>query len=124
MKKVAVISCGTTKKTGNPEAVFTGSLFARQVAYAKSVSDVVMIATVHQGLLGLDDVVEPNNSSFKDLTTEEIKLWAERVNGALPEGEYIYMMGKTFRRYLPEGEVPFAGLRLNELSEKLTELGF
>lgn len=85
--KVALVACGKSKLERAAPAceLYTGNLFRAQLAHAvaKFGRDNVLILSAEHGLVALDDVLEPYDTTMAGAGLRQRLVWAERVVGQL-----------------------------------------
>lgn len=104
-------------------------LFRKAYAYAVKNYDVVVVLSVKYGLLFPDDEIEPYNMTLKDVSSDEIRSWSERVFAQMKSklnlqnfSRAYFRTGKKYRECLIpkleklriECEVPLKNLGIGE----------
>jgi len=126
MTKIVLISC-CSKKLDVPAPageLYTSVLFKKSLAFAKTFADEIYVLSARHGLVPLDEVVTPYDESLNDKKATEVRTWATAVEKELPHGNYTYLAGAKYYRYLPEGNTPFKGLGIGDTLQKLKNMGF
>ena len=85
--------------------MYTGELFKKSLAYAKSLHPrQIYILSAKYGLLKLSDMIEPYNKTLNGANVKEQKKWALKVyRQMLDEGinfdeEAIFLCGVNYRK--------------------------
>ena len=110
MKTLGLISC-TKKKQGYrckaSEMYSTSDLFRKAYFYAVKNYDSVAILSAKYGLLLPDDEIEPYNLTLNDMSSEEVKKWAEKTFNQMRSrlkledfAKVYFHAGKKYRQYL------------------------
>jgi len=110
LKTLGLISC-TKKKQGYrckaSEMYSTSDLFRKAYFYAVKNYDTVAILSAKYGLLLPDDEVEPYNLTLNDMSSEEVKKWAEKTFNQMRSrlkledfAKVYFHAGKKYRQYL------------------------
>jgi len=115
LKTLGLISCTKKKQSYRCKAseMYSASdLFRKAYFYAVKNYDSVAILSAKYGLLFPDDEIEPYNLTLSDMSSEEVKKWAEKtlnqMRSRLKLEDFTKMYfhtGKKYRQYLiPELE--------------------
>ncbi|MEO8426625.1 MAG: DUF6884 domain-containing protein [Verrucomicrobiota bacterium] len=127
MKTIVLISCASKKvhhKT-NAKDLYISPLFAGNLRYARSLKpDGIFILSAKHGLLGLDEEIEPYNTTLKDMPPAQIKAWANKVveqlkgQADLQSDHFIFLAGEKYRKHLAPHlasyEVPLRGMPIGK----------
>ena len=110
MKKIVLISCSKEKEPGKHRAedLYIGSLYKKELAYAKHVikPDMIFILSDKYHLLELSTEVSDYKGMFKQQPAAERKKWAQKVLASLKEktdiekDEFIILAGEKYFHYL------------------------
>ncbi|KKH45978.1 DUF6884 domain-containing protein [Methanosarcina sp. 1.H.A.2.2] len=127
MSKIALISCVSKKLPCASKAkdLYVSSLFKYNLKYAKSLNpDKIFILSAKYGLVDLEREIEPYDKTLNNMTSEEIRKWADCVIDQikkevdLEEDEFIFLAGEKYRKYLlphiSNYQIPLEGLRIGE----------
>ena len=82
MKQIALISCASKKRPYKTKAedLYISPLFMGNLRYARSrMPDDIFILSAKYGLLELDTEIEPYNVTLKEMSTAEVRAWADGV---------------------------------------------
>jgi len=142
MKKIVLISCSKSKQQGKhrAEELYTGSLYKKELAYAKHVlkPDMIFILSDKYHLLELSREIPYHEGDFKTQPAAERKKWAQKVLASLKEktdiekDEFIILAGEKYFHYLtpalkkyktPLHEIGGIGDQLHFLDEELAKHG-
>jgi hypothetical protein len=134
MRTIVLISCVSKKLPYKARArhLYTSPLFRLSLAYAQTLNpDDVFILSARHGLLSLDTIVEPYDSTLNDFDTKRIRQWAEHVlqqlrqEVNLGQDHFIILAGERYRRYLIPHirfyEIPLKGLPIGKQLSWLKE---
>lgn len=103
--KVGLVGCGKAKRAEDSQArsLYTGGLFRASLAEAEAVcGGHVYVVSAEHGLLPLDELVKPYDTTLRSFTPEQRKLWGETVAAQLlrmyPAGGLHLMVyaGRTY----------------------------
>lgn len=136
MAKVVLISCVSKKRSEKSKAkdLYTSPLFKYNLRYAQSMHpDKIFILSAEYGLLDLDQEVAPYNKTLNNMSSNEIKIWAEEVllklksRIEISKDEVVFLAGERYRKFLiphiARYSVPMKGLgigkQLHYLKEKM-----
>lgn len=109
MAKVVFISC-VSKKLGTKaraEDLYISPLFRLNLAYARKLKpDKIFILSAKHGLLGLNDVIAPYDTTLNHMPDPQRRAWGakvieqlrSRVN--LEKDKFIFLAGGRYRKYL------------------------
>ncbi|MBM7023462.1 DUF6884 domain-containing protein [Treponema sp. Marseille-Q4523] len=110
MKKIVLISCSKEKEPGKHRAedLYIGSLYKKELAYAKHVikPDMIFILSDKYHLLELSTEVSDYKGMFKQQPAAERKKWAQKVLASLKEktdmekDEFTILAGEKYFHYL------------------------
>ena len=110
MKKIVLISCSKEKEPGKRRAedLYIGSLYKKELAYAKHVlkPDMIFILSDKYHLLELSTEVSDYKGMFKQQPAAERKKWAQKVLASLKEktdmekDEFTILAGEKYFHYL------------------------
>jgi hypothetical protein len=136
MKKIVLISCVSKKRTYKSKArdLYISSLFKKNLHYAlKLQPDQIFILSAKYGLVSLDAEIEPYDMTLNTMSAKEVKDWSERVlrdlasQADLRQDQLIFLAGAKYRKYLvahiAHVEIPFEGLTIGRMLQRLTEQG-
>ena len=134
MKKIVLISCVSKKlpKKSKAQDLYISTLFRYNLRYAKSLkADKIFILSAKYGLLNLDEEIEPYNKTLNEMTSDEIKEWANSVLNKLNKitdlnnDEFIFLAGDKYRKYLISHinnyKIPLKGLGIGKQLKYLKE---
>jgi hypothetical protein len=92
----------------------------------------IFVLSAKYGLLDPDEEIGPYEMTLNNMSSREIKQWAQRVLERLKEAadinrdHFIFLAGEKYRKYLCPHlhayDVPLQGLRIGEQLQKLKEL--
>jgi len=132
MKKIVLISCASRKAKQKAKAkdLYTSPLFKYNLKYAFSLKpDKIFILSAEYGLLDLDKEIEPYNKTLNNMSSEEIKKWADNIVSQIREisdlenDEFIFLAGEKYRKfiipYLKSYKIPFKGLGIGKQLKEL-----
>ena len=127
MKTMVLIACASKKIThkARAEDLYISPLFVGNLRYAKSLApDAIFILSAMYGLLDLDKEIEPYNVTLKDMSTAQVRAWANGVleqlarRADLQHDHFVFLAGDVYRKFLvphlASYEVPLAGMRIGE----------
>lgn len=133
MKKIVLISCVSKKKPCKAKAaeLYVSPLFLGYLRYAKSQKpDDIFILSAKYGLLELDSEIEPYNLTLKDMSSAQVRAWADdvleqlRKRADLRSDQFILLAGDRYRKYivphLVSYEVPFQGMTIGKQLQYLS----
>jgi hypothetical protein len=141
MAKIILISCVSKKLDHKAMAkdLYISPLFRYNLDYARSLApDQIFILSAKYGLLGLEEEIEPYNTTLNNMKVQQRREWAQKVLGqleqivSLSKDEFIFLAGRKYREYLiphiRNYDVPMRsmgiGKQLNYLKlQKLWRLG-
>ena len=136
MAKIVFISCVSKKLPHKAKAqdLYISPLFKLNLAYAKKLKpDTIYILSAKHGLVGLNDVLAPYDTTLNRMHDRERRVWGKKVMEQL-EGKvnlkrdrFIFLAGGRYRKYLmphmAHVEVPMIhlgiGKQLQYLKRKL-----
>jgi hypothetical protein len=134
MRKIVLISCVSVKLShkAKAEELYISPLFKYGLTYAKKLRpDKIYILSAKYGLLELDKVIEPYNTTLNTMSSSEIKTWSERVLSQLKEkvdldsDQIIFLAGENYRKYLiphiKKYSIPLKGLGIGKQLKFLKE---
>lgn len=120
MKRIVLISCVKKKlpHKAKVERLYVSPLFKGFLRYARNLNpDSIFVVSAKHGLLKLDQEIEPYNSTLKDMSSDQVRAWADRVLEQLRQladlqsDHFIILAGEKYRKYLvpymASFEVPF-----------------
>ena len=135
MKTIILISCASRKadRISKARDLYSSALFRLNLAYAEQLRpDAIYILSAKHGLLALDDKITPYNETLNDMSTAQIRVWADRVHRQLQAvtnvaaDRFIFLAGVNYREYLaprlPHHEVPLRGLPIGKQVQRLKKL--
>lgn len=127
MKKIVLISCGSSKlnKKAQAQHLYTGNVFRMTLQYAKALNpDEIFIVSAKYGLVELTTELEPYDLTLKICTNNYVRSWAKMVIQSLSEktdlktDHFIILTGNMYYKYLIgkmlNYEIPFAHLKIGE----------
>ncbi len=127
MKRIALIACTKRKSPtpGKARDMYTSPLFKLSLRYAAILkADQVFVLSAKHGLLGLDEVIEPYETTLKTMSTTQVRSWGDRVLGQLREradlqnDHFIFLASQKYRMHLVPYvrfcDIPLEGLRQGE----------
>lgn len=133
--KIALLSCTKSKKSYSCKAseMYSESrIFRRAYQYAKLICDEVYILSAKYGLISEEDIIEPYNETLNKKSTQERRLWSEKVRlnlgklYSLENDEFLVLAGKSYNEfllpYLNKYELPLKGINIFYWIPKLEEL--
>jgi hypothetical protein len=134
MDKIILISCVSKKAKHKSKAqdLYLSPLFVKNLKYANSLNlDKIFILSAKYGLLGLNEEVEPYDKTLNEMSSIEIKEWANSVLNQLQKvsdlnkDEFIFLAGNNYRKFLlpkiKNYEIPMLGLSIGKQLKWLTE---
>ena len=133
MRKVVLISCASKKRPLKCKAreLYVSALFKKNLQYALNLApDRIFILSAKYGLVELDDEVEPYDLTLNEMSTLEIRRWANAVlhqlaaKADLQNDQFVFLAGTKYRKdllpHLAHVEVPMEGLRIGEQLQRLS----
>lgn len=130
-RTIVMIAC-CAGKDSNPVPMpavnrYTSTLFQLSLRYAREVVGVddsdIFILSAKFGVIPSGALIPDYNESLVGATRQARKTWARRVLEAWPAqvgDRVIYLAGAVYRRDLPPGEAPMAGLSIGRQLQFLT----
>ncbi len=139
MKRIVLISCTKSKNESAKERplpakdLYTGAIFKKAYQYAKQrlKPNKIYILSAKYGLLKPNQEVCYYNETLKDKSSQERRLWADKVLGQLKkeehnleQHEFIILAGQTYYSDLTgpansgkisRYETPYEGKRIGEI---------
>lgn len=125
MRRIVLISCVSKKLKTRAQAkdLYTSSLFLLNLAYANTTKpDAVFILSAKYGLVQPHQEIEPYNVTLNNMSSQEIRAWADQVAGQLrkhcdlQQDHFIFLAGQNYRKhlipYMRSYEVPMEGLSI------------
>ncbi|EIT85517.1 hypothetical protein A374_09778 [Fictibacillus macauensis ZFHKF-1] len=109
MKRKIGLLATARKKLGHSAAaidLYISPLFVKSVHYAKQTYDAFYFYSAKEGLVTVDEQIEPYNVSIKNFSSREKRQWAHEVVQQLltheqPSGCHIYLHGgMVYREHL------------------------
>lgn len=88
VKKIVLISCSSKKVPHKAKAknLYVSPLFIGNLRYAINLKpDAIFILSAKYGLLELDNEIEPYNTTLKNMSSTQVKAWADHVLKQLKE---------------------------------------
>ncbi len=107
--KVVFISCVSKKLAHKAKAkeLYISPLFKLNLAYAKKLKpDKIFILSAKHGLLNLNDVITPYDTTLNKIRDPERRKWGARVlkqlrgKVNLKKDTFIFLAGGRYRKYL------------------------
>jgi len=127
VKKIVLISCVSKKKPhkAKAEELYLSPLFVGNLRYAKSLRpDGIFILSAKYGLLELDREIEPYDVTLKDMSSAQVKAWANdvleqlRKRTDLQSDHFIFLAGDRYRKHiiphLASYEIPLQGMTIGK----------
>jgi len=127
VKKFILISCSSKKAPRKAKAkdLYVSPLFIGNLRYARSLKpDGIFILSAKYGLLELDSEIEPYNTTLKNMSSAQVKAWADHVLKQLKEqanlqsDHFIFLAGEKYRKYLvphlASYEIPLHGMPIGK----------
>lgn len=127
MKSIVLISCVSKKLDTSARAsdLYISPLFRLNWAYANQLlPDAIFILSAKYGLVSPVQVIEPYNVTLNNMSSQEVKDWAECVLGQLSNhadlnrDHFIFLAGQKYRKYLIRAmrshEIPMQGLSIGK----------
>jgi hypothetical protein len=127
MEKIVLISCVSKKLPYKAKAkdLYVSTLFKYNLKYAKSLNpDKIFVLSAKYSLVDLEREIEPYNKTLNNMSSKEIRKWADCVIGHikkeadLKEDEFIFLAGEKYRKYLLfhilNYQIPLKGLKIGE----------
>lgn len=134
MRKIVLISCVSVKLNNKAKAqdLYVSPLFKYGLAYAKSLNpDKIFILSAKYGLLELNEIIEPYNTTLNNMSSKEIKEWSDKVLSKLKnkidlnKDQIIFLAGDNYRKYLiphiKKYTIPLKGLGIGKQLKFLKE---
>lgn len=134
MKKIILISCVSKKLEHKAKSkdLYISPLFVKNLQYAETLNpDQIYILSAKYGLLHLNDVVESYDVTLNNMSTLQIREWAEgvlnqlRLVTDLNYDEFIFLAGNNYRKYLlphlKHYNLPMEGLSIGKQLQWLTK---
>jgi hypothetical protein len=134
-RRIALVSCAAKKAKHKAQAqdLYASPLFKRALAYARFLRpDHIYILSAKYGLLDLTTEIEPYDLTLKEMSSNNVRGWADKVlsqlaqNANLGRDTFIFLAGDAYRRFivpkLPHWEAPLAGLPIGKQLQRLNEL--
>ncbi|OGA32675.1 MAG: hypothetical protein A3G80_14705 [Betaproteobacteria bacterium RIFCSPLOWO2_12_FULL_62_13b] len=134
-RRIVLVSCAAKKAQHKAQAqdLYASPLFRRALAYARLLrSDHVYILSAKHGLLDLTTEIEPYDLTLKDMSSNDVRAWADRVLSQLAQktnlgsDTFIFLAGDAYRRFivpkLAHWEAPLVGLPIGKQLQRLIEL--
>ncbi len=109
MATVVFISCVSKKlnKKAKAQDLYISPLFKLNLAYAKQLKpNKIFILSAKHGLLGLNDVITPYDTTLNKMHDRERRKWGARVieqlqgKVNLQKDTFIFLAGGRYRKYL------------------------
>lgn len=102
------------------ELLYDSTLFKYSLQYAKQKAKKVFILSAKYGLLALNVIIEPYETTLNTFSEEEIIIWSKRIYNQLKamkllDNDFIYLCGNNYKKYLIKwipGNDPLNGLSL------------
>ena len=115
--------------------LYRGRFFRRALAYARQAGyDSIYVLSAQQGLVDVDEIVDPSNVSLYWFTASERRAWSRRVVQRLgeqvrPPAWVDVFAGERYRQFIVDlleedgytVSVPLAGLRAGQQIARLNE---
>lgn len=134
MKRVVLISCVSKKlnKKSKASDLYISTLFRLNWAYANNLRpDAIFILSAKHGLVLPHKKIEPYDVTLNNMSSREIKDWADRVlcqlvkHANLKRDHFIFLAGNNYRKYLipdmTSYEVPMEGLPIGKQLQYLSK---
>jgi cytoplasmic iron level regulating protein YaaA (DUF328/UPF0246 family) len=105
--------------------LYQGDLFRKSLAYAKGLNpDNIYILSAKYGLVGLDDEIEPYDTTLNTMPAHERQEWSRSILDALDAvadldtDHFTILAGKKYREGLvpqmPKVDIPLEGLGIGK----------
>ncbi len=127
MKTIVLIACASVKRhqRARAEDLYVSALFRGNLLYAKRRKpDAIYILSAKYGLLELDRVIEPYDTTLREVSAEKKRAWADGVlvqlrrHTDLERDYFILLAGDAYRRYLIPHiafyEIPLHGMAIGK----------
>lgn len=127
MKRIVLISCVSKKRTYTAKAsdLYISPLFSGNLKYARTLKpDAIFILSAKYGLLDLDTEIEPYDTTLNNMSSHQIKEWADQVitklkiQTDLQNDHFIFLAGERYRKYLlphlASYEIPLQGMTIGK----------
>jgi len=134
-KRIVLISCVSQKRPYRAKArdLYVSTLFKLSLKYAEKLApDEIFVLSAKYGLLSLEQEIEPYEKTLNNMSSSEIKLWANEVLTqirnicSIEDSEFTFLAGDKYRKYLlphiKHYRLPLKGLRIGEQLQKLKEM--
>lgn len=126
-KKVVLIAC-CSKKLSHPakaKDLYVSPLFKLSLKLARKLEpEKIFILSAKDGLVDLEQIIEPYDLTLNNLGPEDRKRWAGKVRVQLSKktdfdnDEIVFLAGENYRRYLlplfQKSAVPLKGLGIGK----------
>ena len=135
MKTIVLISCVSKKLPRKAKAkdLYVSPLFKFSLEYAQSLKpDAIYILSAKDGLLPLDQEIEPYEKTLDRMSGRERKQWGQGVLvqlrdvADLKNDRFIFLAGEKYREQLladiTKYEVPLEKLRIGEQLQRLRNM--
>ena len=127
MNRIVLISCVSEKldTRSKAEDLYVSLLFRLSLSYARQLRpNSIFILSAKYGLVPLTEEIDPYNLTLKDMSSRQVREWADRVLDQLrsytdiQHDPFIFLAGEKYRKYLIQQmrsfEVPMERLRIGE----------
>ena len=134
MKRIVLISCVSMKLNRSAKAsdLYISPLFNKALAYAYTLNPHnIFILSAKYHLVPLDQIINPYDLTLNDISTREIKAWADKVTEQLKDkadldrDEFVFLAGANYRRFLTSRmkryKIPMEGLGIGKQLRFLTQ---
>jgi hypothetical protein len=121
------------KRSAKARDLYISPLFKKALAYAYTFSPHnIFILSAKYHLVSLDQIISPYDLTLNDMSTREIKAWADKVTDQLEEkadldrDEFVFLAGTNYRRFLnprmKRYKIPMEGLGIGKQLRFLTQM--
>ena len=128
MKHIVLIACGKTKApiASPARRLYQGDLFQKSLAYAEQVlnADAIYVLSAKYGLVPIDRTIEPYEKTLNNMSSREIREWADAVLrdlrrvADLKNDRFTILAGANYRKDLTAAlrhyDVPLEGLMFGQ----------
>lgn len=122
MESIALIACSKRKLAHRAKTrdLYQGERFKLACKFIERYEvDSAFVLSARYGLIGLDEMIQPYDTSLADMTTRERREWARTISmdiiRRLPSSTHIIVLAEdlyadSLRQYLPHAVYPFTGM--------------
>ena len=112
--------------------LYVSPLFVGSLRYARALApDTIFMLSAKHGLLGLNEDIEPNDLTLRNMSAVQVRVWAAdvlaqlRKRTDLEQDHFVFLAGDRYRKYLMPHmvscEVPMQGLGIGRQLRHLAE---